>query len=82
MHFRQRLRTIVQFYHGDAFLLFPVSVTMPRSESGQLPDAGAAGDDLDMLNGSYYFQPSLFARSPAGTNCKSVKRQCIDGGLG
>ena len=52
MHFRQRLRTIVQFYHGDAFLLFPVPVTMPCSESGQLPDASAVGDGLDVLNGS------------------------------
>lgn len=52
MYFRQRLPTIVQAYHGNAFLLFPVPVTMPRSETCQLPDAGTVGDDLDVLNGS------------------------------
>ncbi len=54
MHFRQRLRTIVQSYHGNAFLLFPVPVTMLCSESGQLPDAGAVGDGLDVLNVSWW----------------------------
>jgi len=38
---------------------------MPRSEAGQLPDAGAVSDGLDMLDLTNNFHSSIFAKSSA-----------------
>ena len=45
----------IQFYHRDAFLCLPISLTVTLSKKTKLPDTVPFGDGLDICNSSGYF---------------------------